>query len=155
VCPVHARQLRSVFFRISQAKTFDAILDGNDVVGRARTGRYYLVAVECVFVRSLVKVIGARDRSGKTLAFALPVIERLMLIDAESVSTHAYCGHHVSHTCLFVTAVCVAIAKGPRAYGAPPRVLVMCPTRELAKQVRYVCVVVVHARLCVASTVEC
>ena len=67
-----------------QAKTFDAILDGKDVVGRARTG------------------------SGKTLAFALPIIERLMQIDGE---------------------------QGARKYGAAPRALIMCPTRELAKQI--------------------
>ncbi|ORX51553.1 DEAD-domain-containing protein [Hesseltinella vesiculosa] len=65
-----------------QAKTFDAIYDGNDVLARARTG------------------------TGKTLAFALPVIEKLSA-DKEFSSKR----------------------------GRAPRVLVLCPTRDLAKQV--------------------
>lgn len=65
-----------------QAATFDAIFDGNDVLARARTG------------------------TGKTLAFALPVIEKLAL-DTEFNTRR----------------------------GRAPRVLVMCPTRDLAKQV--------------------
>jgi len=64
-----------------QAMTFDKIMDGKDLMGRARTGM------------------------GKTLAFALPVIE-LLLAD-----------------------------KRPRARGRAPRVVCMAPTRELAKQV--------------------
>ncbi|ETK72184.1 hypothetical protein L915_20663 [Phytophthora nicotianae] len=64
-----------------QAMTFDKILDGKDLMGRARTGM------------------------GKTLAFALPVIE-LLLKD-----------------------------KRPRSRGRAPRVVCMAPTRELAKQV--------------------
>ncbi|KAI8062594.1 P-loop containing nucleoside triphosphate hydrolase protein [Gongronella butleri] len=65
-----------------QAKTFDAIYDGKDVLARARTG------------------------TGKTLAFALPVIEKLSA-DKEFSSKR----------------------------GRAPRVLVLCPTRDLAKQV--------------------
>ncbi|KAE9218546.1 ATP-dependent RNA helicase [Phytophthora fragariae] len=61
--------------------TFDKIMAGKDLMGRARTGM------------------------GKTLAFALPVIE-LLLKD-----------------------------KRPRARGRAPRVVCMAPTRELAKQV--------------------
>ncbi|GMF23559.1 unnamed protein product [Phytophthora lilii] len=64
-----------------QAMTFDKIMDGKDLMGRARTGM------------------------GKTLAFALPVIE-LLLKD-----------------------------KRPRSRGRAPRVVCMAPTRELAKQV--------------------
>ncbi|KAG2780164.1 ATP-dependent RNA helicase [Phytophthora cactorum] len=64
-----------------QSMTFDKIMDGKDLMGRARTGM------------------------GKTLAFALPVIE-LLLQD-----------------------------KRPRARGRAPRVVCMAPTRELAKQV--------------------
>ncbi|KAG7389461.1 hypothetical protein PHYPSEUDO_010346 [Phytophthora pseudosyringae] len=64
-----------------QAMTFDKIMDGKDLMGRARTGM------------------------GKTLAFALPVIE-LLLKDTR-----------------------------PRARGRAPRVVCMAPTRELAKQV--------------------
>ncbi|KAI8384951.1 P-loop containing nucleoside triphosphate hydrolase protein [Radiomyces spectabilis] len=65
-----------------QSKTFDVIYDGNDVLARARTG------------------------TGKTLAFALPVIEKLSL-DKDSQQRR----------------------------GRAPRVLVLCPTRDLAKQV--------------------
>ncbi|KAI9922878.1 hypothetical protein PsorP6_000788 [Peronosclerospora sorghi] len=64
-----------------QAMTFDKIMAGKDLIGRARTGM------------------------GKTLAFALPVIE-LLLKD-----------------------------KRPRSRGRAPRVICMAPTRELAKQV--------------------
>lgn len=68
-----------------QAMTFDTILDGSDLVGRARTGQ------------------------GKTLAFVLPILESLM--------------------------------NGPtkdsrkKGHGRAPSVLVLLPTRELAKQV--------------------
>ena len=62
--------------------TFMPILEGKDVVAQARTG------------------------SGKTMAFVLPVVERLK-----------------------------TAAKGPLTRGRAPRVLVICPTRELAKQV--------------------
>ncbi|KAI9487737.1 MAG: P-loop containing nucleoside triphosphate hydrolase protein [Benjaminiella poitrasii] len=65
-----------------QAATFDSIYDGKDVLARARTG------------------------TGKTLAFALPAIERLAL-DKEYRERR----------------------------GRAPRVLVLCPTRDLAKQV--------------------
>jgi ATP-dependent RNA helicase DDX21 len=65
-----------------QAATFDSIFDGHDMLARARTG------------------------TGKTLAFALPVIERLSL-DTEYKERR----------------------------GRAPRVLVLCPTRDLAKQV--------------------
>ncbi|KAI8891164.1 DEAD-domain-containing protein [Backusella circina FSU 941] len=65
-----------------QAATFDTIFDGNDVLARARTG------------------------TGKTLAFALPVVEKLAL-DKEYRERR----------------------------GRAPRVLVLCPTRDLAKQV--------------------
>ncbi|CAI5734064.1 unnamed protein product [Hyaloperonospora brassicae] len=64
-----------------QAMTFDKIMAGKDLMGRARTGM------------------------GKTLAFALPVIE-LLLRDTR-----------------------------PRSRGRAPRVVCMAPTRELAKQV--------------------
>ncbi|KAG0745686.1 hypothetical protein G6F57_001038 [Rhizopus arrhizus] len=65
-----------------QAATFDTIYDGKDVLARARTG------------------------TGKTLAFAIPVVERL------------------------------ALDKNYRERrGRSPRVLVLCPTRDLAKQV--------------------
>ncbi|RYY35467.1 DEAD/DEAH box helicase, partial [archaeon] len=64
-----------------QAKTFDHILDGKDVIGRARTGM------------------------GKTLAFVLPIIERLRSMK-------------------------ISLVRGRK-----PKVIVMAPTRELAKQV--------------------
>lgn len=73
----------NTLFAIQQA-TLDYCLDGNDLVGRARTG------------------------CGKTLAFVLPIIESLG-----------------------------AAAGGTtrRAYGRAPSVIVLAPTRELAKQV--------------------
>jgi ATP-dependent RNA helicase DDX21 len=67
-----------------QAACFDVVLDGKDVVGRARTG------------------------CGKTLAFVLPIVQVL------------------SET---------AGSSGCRPFGRPPAVIVLAPTRELAKQV--------------------
>ncbi|XP_031556545.1 nucleolar RNA helicase 2-like [Actinia tenebrosa] len=64
-----------------QAHTYDYIYDGHDVIGKARTG------------------------TGKTLSFALPLMEKLQL------------------------------NKLDKTRGRPPKVLVMAPTRELAKQV--------------------
>ncbi|XP_041362568.1 nucleolar RNA helicase 2-like isoform X2 [Gigantopelta aegis] len=63
-----------------QAKTFNAILEGQDVIARARTG------------------------TGKTLSFALPLVEKLN-------------------------------KKLDQKQGRYPKVLVMAPTRELARQV--------------------
>ncbi|CAF2145031.1 unnamed protein product [Brassica napus] len=68
-----------------QATTFDMVLDGADLVGRARTGQ------------------------GKTLAFVLPILESLINGPAKN--------------------------KRKNGYGRPPSVLVLLPTRELAKQV--------------------
>ncbi|KAJ4706150.1 DEAD-box ATP-dependent RNA helicase [Melia azedarach] len=68
-----------------QAMTFGMILDGSDLVGRARTGQ------------------------GKTLAFVLPILESL------------------------TNGPTKALRK--TGYGRPPSVLVLLPTRELAKQV--------------------
>ncbi|CAN6198590.1 unnamed protein product [Urochloa humidicola] len=68
-----------------QATTFDLVLDGCDLVGRARTGQ------------------------GKTLAFVLPILESLVN------GTHK--------------------ASRNTGHGRPPSVLVLLPTRELAKQV--------------------
>ena len=72
-----------------QAQTLNFLLDGFDLVGRARTG------------------------CGKTLAFVLPIIERL---------SQGYDG-------------------SKRAFGRGPKVIVLAPTRELAKQVccRHMC----------------
>eukprot|EP00898_Chlorokybus_atmophyticus_P002543 jgi/Chlat1/328/Chrsp1S00218 len=66
-----------------QAQTFDLAFDGNDLIGRARTGQ------------------------GKTLAFVLPIVESLKASNG--------------------------VGKGK--YGRAPSVLVLAPTRELAKQV--------------------
>jgi ATP-dependent RNA helicase DDX21 len=68
-----------------QAATFDLILDGSDMVGRARTGQ------------------------GKTLAFVLPILESLINGPAKNLRK--------------------------TGYGRKPSVLVLLPTRELAKQV--------------------
>lgn len=67
-----------------QTQTYALAVDGNDVVGRARTG------------------------CGKTLAFVLPVIESMIRSQGTA----------------------------RRAYGRLPSVIVLAPTRELAKQVR-------------------
>lgn len=69
-----------------QAQCLPPLLEGKDLVGRARTG------------------------CGKTLAFVLPIVERLASLDG----------------------------KGKRAFGRGPSVIVLAPTRELAKQVRAV-----------------
>lgn len=68
-----------------QAMTFDMILDGSDLVGRARTGQ------------------------GKTLAFVLPILESLINGPTKAMRN--------------------------TGYGRAPSVLVLLPTRELAKQV--------------------
>ncbi|KAJ7975607.1 DEAD-box ATP-dependent RNA helicase [Quillaja saponaria] len=68
-----------------QAMTFHTILDGSDLVGRARTGQ------------------------GKTLAFVLPILESLTNGPAK--------------------------AARKTGYGKAPSVIVLLPTRELAKQV--------------------
>ncbi|KAJ4950389.1 hypothetical protein NE237_027221 [Protea cynaroides] len=68
-----------------QAMTFDTVLDGSDLVGRARTGQ------------------------GKTLAFVLPILESLTNGPTK--------------------------ATRKMGYGRAPSVLVLLPTRELAKQV--------------------
>jgi len=69
-----------------QAQTFKAISEGKDVVGRARTG------------------------TGKTLAFGLPIIEKLLAANKTKYG-------------------------GRPATGRAPRALVLAPTRELAQQV--------------------
>jgi len=66
-----------------QAQTYDHIYDGKDLIGRARTG------------------------SGKTLSFALPVVEKLA----------------------------PSSAQPPSAWGRAPKVLCLAPTRELARQI--------------------
>ncbi|KAI9145144.1 P-loop containing nucleoside triphosphate hydrolase protein [Paraphysoderma sedebokerense] len=76
-----SRNINSLF--PIQAETFDYIYEGKDILGRARTG------------------------TGKTLAFALPIIEKLK---ADGMASN-------------------------KARGRPPKVLVLAPTRELAKQV--------------------
>jgi hypothetical protein len=66
-----------------QSQTLQLALDGNDIVGRARTG------------------------CGKTLAFVLPIVESLIRSQGTT----------------------------KRAHGRLPAVIVLAPTRELAKQV--------------------
>ena len=86
-----------------QAQTLNFCLDGFDLVGRARTG------------------------TGKTLAFVLPIIERLSR------------GHDGSK----------------RAFGRGPKVIVLAPTRELAKQVTLESACLSSARnLCVLSNLS-
>ena len=89
---LRARDMETLFD--IQAQTLNFCLDGHDLVGRARTG------------------------CGKTLAFVLPIIEKL--------------------------------ASGPdggkKPFGRSPRVIVLAPTRELAKQVATCpCIGTIHA----------
>lgn len=67
-----------------QACTFDLLYDGKDIIAKSRTG------------------------TGKTLAFALPIMERLAIQRQE---------------------------RGPKPRGEGPGCIVLAPTRELAKQV--------------------
>ncbi|GAA4140542.1 DEAD/DEAH box helicase [Leifsonia shinshuensis] len=71
-----------------QAATTPDVLAGKDVLGRGRTG------------------------SGKTIAFAAPMVERLMQLWAESGKS-----------------------GGKRQLGRAPRALILAPTRELALQI--------------------
>ena len=87
----HALRQQGVDFLFPiQCATFPHIYKGIDVIGRARTG------------------------TGKTLAFALPTIERLYKQEREQNGGEV-------------------LAR--RRVGRKPRVLVLCPTRELARQV--------------------
>jgi superfamily II DNA/RNA helicase len=75
-----------------QAEAFDPILAGRDVIGRSRTG------------------------TGKTLAFGLPAMTRLLpLLEAK--------GYRDPRT-------------GAMKRGRPVSMIVLCPTRELARQVQ-------------------
>ncbi|CAN0076427.1 unnamed protein product, partial [Phaeothamnion confervicola] len=85
---LRARGFQSLF-PIQQAMTYANIKAGKDLIGRARTGM------------------------GKTLAFALPIIERLLAADKSKAKD----------------------TGSPKAPRRAPRVLVMTPTRELARQV--------------------
>ena len=69
-----------------QAQSFDLLRSGKDMLGRSRTG------------------------TGKTLAFSLPLVQKLAAENAEGGDAGSY-------------------------RGRPPRMLVLAPTRELAKQV--------------------
>lgn len=80
--------MRTCACLLPQAQTLELLLAGHDMVGRARTG------------------------CGKTLAFVLPIVEKL----AESMGPN-----------------------GRRTFGRQPSVIVLLPTRELAKQVRGLC----------------
>ena len=73
-----------------QSATFNEIYNGRDVLARARTG------------------------TGKTLGFALPILERLLL-DKEAQA---------------------AAGTGRRRGGQKPACVILSPTRELAQQVR-------------------
>ncbi len=105
-----------------QAKTIPALLAGNDVLGCAQTG------------------------TGKTAAFALPLLQRLM----ESTAAKG-AAHPVTHPTTKPLAARPSVSMHPAARGAghshtqshaapassvaPPRVLVLAPTRELATQI--------------------
>lgn len=74
-----------------QGETFDPILAGRDVIGRSRTG------------------------TGKTLAFGLPSIMRLVKIMKEDGTMNE---------------------RGQMRRGRKVSMVVLCPTRELARQVQ-------------------
>ena len=75
-----------------QAEAFDPVLAGRDVIGRSRTG------------------------TGKTLAFGLPSLTRLVrLLEQKGIRDPA---------------------TGRMERGRPVSMLVLCPTRELARQVQ-------------------
>ena len=78
-----------------QVQTFEPIRAGRDVIGRAKTGQ------------------------GKTLAFCLPLIERMLEANASGTGT---------------TITGSATKKPVR--GRPPACLIMSPTRELALQIQ-------------------
>ena len=74
-----------------QGEAFDPVLAGRDVIGRSRTG------------------------TGKTLAFGLPVLTRLLpLLEKKGYRD----------------------ANGRMQKGRPVSMLILCPTRELARQVQ-------------------
>lgn len=75
-----------------QGEAFDPIMAGRDVIGRSRTG------------------------TGKTLAFGLPSLTRLITWMEEK-------GYRDP-------------ATGRMARGRPVSMLILCPTRELARQVQ-------------------
>lgn len=79
-----------------QAGTFDIVYDGADVIAKSRTG------------------------TGKTLAFALPIMERLAIIRGTGGDATADSGGRRSRR---------------RNTGEGPGCIVLAPTRELAKQV--------------------
>lgn len=76
-----------------QAQCLGPVVDGKDLVGRARTG------------------------CGKTLAFVLPIVEILARESSSSSSSGA------------------SLSNQQQKYGRAPKVVVLAPTRELAKQV--------------------
>lgn len=80
-----------VQFTPVQGEAFGPIVSGRDVIGRSRTG------------------------TGKTLAFGLPSLTRLVKW-AESKN--------------------IRDANGRMAFGRPVSMVVLCPTRELARQVQ-------------------
>ena len=79
--PIQVQNL-IVLFNSQQALTFDAVYDGKDLIGRAPTGQ------------------------GKTLAFALPIVEKIYKLGLTPPRRSRY-----------------------------PLVLVLSPTRELAQQI--------------------
>lgn len=113
-----------------QAQTFNVVFEGKDLIGRARTGQVMAgpsaaagaddtpPGPENVHQLSRVSSAAATPRSqGKTLAFVLPIIESLG--SAPPTSRPA-----------------PGSAWQNRGKQASPRVIVLAPTRELAKQAR-------------------
>lgn len=86
-----------------QAQTIPLALEGRDVVGVAETVRLYMYA------RSQLLIHFTTQGSGKTLAYGLPIIQRIVAAAAESSNNH----------------------ETTRTLKA----LILAPTRELALQV--------------------
>ena len=102
-----------------QAATFKIVMDGHDLVGRARTGQARRAARLLARIYPALTCFTLRRAQGKTLAFVLPILECLA---RDALATAAKPG----------------AAAASKAQGRAPLVVVLAPTRELAKQARNV-----------------
>ena len=88
-----------------QALTFNDVFSGKDIIGRSQTG------------------------TGKTLAFGLPIVERLVIMQRESRTAAAASSDRAGDDGT------PAAAPLPSGKGRAPIAIVLAPTRELARQV--------------------
>lgn len=94
-----------------QGATFGPLSQGRDLVGRARTG------------------------TGKTLAFSLPLIEKLLQVRSPAPLSRAQRPLSLVAACFSLVQEDKAKSQAAGRRGRYPRMLVMAPTRELALQV--------------------